>query len=1582
MIRRLATALFVFFAAIAPAFAQVQDITPPTVSSYTLAPTTVDVRSTSQRMDLAINVADDLSGVNSVSLYLQSPSGRQSIGIGASPQPGGSRTGSEFRGSVYFNPSHENGTWKVYYVSISDIVGNSRAYGETNLPAGPSTITVISTLTTPTDTVPPVVTSLSLSATSADTSAAGQQINVTSTADDGVGGSGVSAVYAYFMLNNQFSRGVGMSPQPDGTFKGSIFFPRYSQAGTWKLYFMQVGDRAGNWRYYYSPSYCSSCQEQLPAQLQQDITIISDPTDILTPTIQSLEFTPGAIDVATASAQVTFTARVTDNLSGVGAIALYLYSPGFIQSRSVGLGQISGDNRDGIYRGTITFPQYSAAGIWSIHQVYLSDTLSNYRYLYTQDLLNAGFPAYLRVSSGLNVDNAEGDWGGSVSLRARLTSGADPAVGKPIQFSLRNVVVGSATTGADGVATLDNVSLAGIDGGTYVNGVKARFNGDSTLAAIENTANLTIRKQDQTIEFAPIEDRFIAQGGVTMSATTSSGLGVTYSIVSGPATISGSTVNPTGTGGTVTVKATQAGNGRYNPVSAEQSFEFLAQQVPSINWSTPAAIVYGTALSNAQLNATATANGSAVPGTFTYNPPAGTVLGANTHTLNVTFTPSNTSQFAGGSASVQIEVTRAQATLTLSGLAQTYDGSPKAAVVTVDPAVAGAASITYNGSATAPTNAGSYAVLATLNNANYAADDAAGTLEIAKATAIITVTGGTFTYDGLAHPATGSATGVDGTSLGALSFTYNGSSDAPSNAGSYAVEGSLPETTNHQAGSATATIIIDKAPATLSITPATVTYDGTPKALAVTVSPEVPGVSVTYNGSALAPSNAGEYAVLAKLTNDNYEAADASATLLINRATPSFLVTGGTFTYDGEGHPASGSVIGVNGTVLGVPSFTYNGSSSAPVTVGSYAVAAAFPGNDNYLPGADTTASITINRATPIITWDNPAGIVYGAALSNSQLNASASFLGGPLDGTLTYSPEIGTILNAGDRQTLSVSFQPSDTVNFSLATASVKINVAKADQSLTWSNPAGIMYGTVLGSGQLNATVSVSGPAPAGAVSYSPAAGTILHAGNGQTLTVSAAETANYHAAALSVTIDVARAPLTIRADNKTKIFGAPLPPLTASYSGFVAGDHSSTISGLTLSTAATQASVVGTYPIVAGGAVSGDYTITFIDGALTITPATTTISAGNVTGQYSDQVQLVAAVTPLAVEGQMPVGVVQFFIDGTPVGSSPLAAGSASVSVLLNRAPGSYGVKAVFQSTSGNFYGSTSSNATLVVTKEDARATYTGSEFVSTTSSTSGNAAVTLSATIQDISAVDSTDALPGDIRNATITFVNRDTNAVIGTAPIGLVTAGDRTTGTATMTWNVSIGNSDAETFTVGVVVNNYYTRDAAIDNVVVTVIRAGNESVAGGGYLVVKNSAGVAAASMDTKMNFGFNVKYNKSGKNVQGKINTILRRLEGDGRVHVYQIKGMAETLAVNTNTGKASFNGKANIQDITDPLAPISIEGNASLQVTLTDAGEPGTADTLAITLWNREGGLWFASQWDGAKTVEQALGGGNLQVR
>src|SRR5205823_1987799 len=167
---------------------------------------------------------------------------------------------------------------------------------------------------------------------------------------------------------------------------------------------------------------------------------------------------------------------------------------------------------------------------------------------------------------------------------------------------------------------------------------------------------------------------------------------------------------------------------------------------------------------------------------------------------------------------------------------------------------------------------------------------------------------------------------------------------------------------------------------------------------------------------------------------------------------------------------------------------------------------------------ATKTVAIAVLKATPTITWPTPADISYGTALSATQLNATAS-----VPGTFTYSPAAGTVLDAGSRA-LSLTFTPTDAVNYTGATATVSIAVLKATPTITWAAPADITYGTALSATQLNATSSV-----AGAFVYTPAPATVLDAGS-HTLSVTLTPTdTNYTTATKAVTIDVLKATPTI---------------------------------------------------------------------------------------------------------------------------------------------------------------------------------------------------------------------------------------------------------------------------------------------------------------------------------------------------------------------------------------------------------------------------------------------------------------------
>src|SRR5262249_57879295 len=113
---------------------------------------------------------------------------------------------------------------------------------------------------------------------------------------------------------------------------------------------------------------------------------------------------------------------------------------------------------------------------------------------------------------------------------------------------------------------------------------------------------------------------------------------------------------------------------------------------------------------------------------------------------------------------------------------------------------------------------------------------------------------------------------------------------------------------------------------------------------------------------------------------------------------------------------------------------------------------------------------LNVLKATPTVSWADPAAIVYGTALGDAQLDASAD-----VAGTFAYSPAAGTVLGAGSH-TLAVTFTPTDTANYTSVSQTATLNVLKATPTVSWADPAAIVYGTALGDAQLHATAHVAG--------------------------------------------------------------------------------------------------------------------------------------------------------------------------------------------------------------------------------------------------------------------------------------------------------------------------------------------------------------------------------------------------------------------------------------------------------------------------------------------------------------------------
>jgi hypothetical protein len=231
------------------------------------------------------------------------------------------------------------------------------------------------------------------------------------------------------------------------------------------------------------------------------------------------------------------------------------------------------------------------------------------------------------------------------------------------------------------------------------------------------------------------------------------------------------------------------------PVKA-QTITFAA--LTGKTFGDPAFTVAATASSGLEVSFTAT-------GKCTISGTTITLTGAGNCTVTAQ-QAGNASYHPAADVSQSFGIAKGTATLALGNLSQSYNGSPLAATVTTSPVGLGTVAVTYDGTSTPPTNAGSYTVAATLTNDDYQATPASGTLVIAKAPATLTV-GTEFVYDGTAKQAM-ITTSPAGLTVVTVTYTLNGALVAtPTDAGVYQVAAHL-ENQNFEAPEARGTLTI------------------------------------------------------------------------------------------------------------------------------------------------------------------------------------------------------------------------------------------------------------------------------------------------------------------------------------------------------------------------------------------------------------------------------------------------------------------------------------------------------------------------------------------------------------------------------------------------------------------------------------------------------------------------------------------------------------------------------------------------------------------------------------------------------
>jgi hypothetical protein len=709
---------------------------------------------------------------------------------------------------------------------------------------------------------------------------------------------------------------------------------------------------------------------------------------------------------------------------------------------------------------------------------------------------------------------------------------------------------------------------------------------------------------------------------------------------------------------------------------------------PTITWANPAAITFGTALSATQLDATAS-----TPGTFVYVPAAGTVLAAGSQSLAVTFTPTDAVDFNNATANATIVVNKATPTITWANPAAITFGTALSATQ-LDATASTAGTFIYVPAAGTVLAAGSQSLAVTFtptDAADFTNATANATVVVNKATPIITWANPASITFGTAL----SATQLNATASTAGTFVYTPAAGVVLGAGSQSLSVAFTPTdaADFNNATATATIVVNKAtPIITWANPAAIVF-GTPLgATQLNATANTPGTFV-YVPAAGAVLGFGSQSLAVTFTPTDavdFATATANATIVVNKATP--IITWANPAAITFGTPLSAAQLNATASTAGT--FVYNPAAGTILAAGSQILSVAFSPTDAVdFNNAIASVTIIVNKATPVITWANPAAITFGTALSATQLNATASTAG-----TFVYTPAAGSVPAAGS-QILSVAFTPTDAVDFNNATATATLVVNKAVPVITWANPAGIVFGTALSATQLDATAST-----AGTFIYTPAAGTIPQGGS-QTLSVAftATDAADFTTASANVTIVVSKAaPLVTWTTPAAITFGTPL--------GAAQLDATANTAGTFVYTpAAGTVLAVGSQPLSV--AFTATNPADFSGGAANVTilvnPAAsaTALTASLLQAAPAESVTFTAKVTSA---GGVPTGTVNFLDGATLLGSATLNAGTATFSASFT-VIGTHPITAVYVA-SANFTASTSSALSEVIALADFVLTDTG--------------------------------------------------------------------------------------------------------------------------------------------------------------------------------------------------------------------------------------------------------------------------------
>lgn len=382
------------------------DATAPVLASFDFTPRSVDVSNSAKTVTFTAEIIDEQggSGVSSQSCYVEffSPDSSQSffVRLDAEHRISGNAQSGRYQFVQTIQAHAAAGSW-TSVAWISDVSGNKRSYSSAALSAlgFPSTLVVVSAVS---DTSPPQLAAFDFTPKTVDVSASAQTITVTARLVDASGAGtyvrqSQPSTVIFRSPSGQYVDAIFDGAHPytgtaqDGTYREAMVIPAHSEAGTWTVETVLLIDTLLN-------------QKRIgPGTLAAlgfptSFTVISTGADTTPPRLAGFDFTPKTVNTSGQAQTITFTAHITDdisgNLEGAGHVSqLNFRSPSGQEILGASFSRrTSGTPTDGVYTYAAVLPAGSQPGTWVLTYLSLTDTAGNTREMTNAQVAALGFP--------------------------------------------------------------------------------------------------------------------------------------------------------------------------------------------------------------------------------------------------------------------------------------------------------------------------------------------------------------------------------------------------------------------------------------------------------------------------------------------------------------------------------------------------------------------------------------------------------------------------------------------------------------------------------------------------------------------------------------------------------------------------------------------------------------------------------------------------------------------------------------------------------------------------------------------------------------------------------------------------------------------------------------------------------------------------------------------------------------------------------------------------------------------------------------------------------------------------------------